>query len=121
MARYRPTAPFNVPIILLAPFYEKVKGTEKKTFPLPDLEHPGDSLFFGSFRTFGGTEMTQNDLYLVVDTAIVETWYRPDITSDCRIYLTDTGERYEVVGRPENIQMRNQYLRFKVKKVDGGA
>ena len=121
MARYKPSVPYNVPIILLTPFYQMVKGTEKKSFPSPNLEHPGDSLFFGSFRTFGGTEMTQNDLYLVIDTAIIETWFRPDITSDCRVYLTKTGKTYEIVGEPENIQMRNQYLRFKVKRIDGGA
>jgi hypothetical protein len=32
-----------------------------------------------------------------------------------------TGVDYEVMGSPENIEMRNQYLVCKVRKVSGGA
>lgn len=121
MARYKPSTPYNVPLILLSPFFSRVKGTDKKTFPSPDLENPGETLFYGSFRTFGGTEMTENELYTVVDTAIIETWYRPDIKSDCAVYVPGNGKTYQIVGTPENIEMRNQFLKFKVECIDGGA
>lgn len=65
--------------------------------------------------------MTENDLYSVVDTATIETWFRPDITSECEIYVMANGKTYQVEGSPENIQMRNQFLRIKVRCIGGGA
>ena len=115
MSNYRPTSPFNVPMKLLKPVTKRVQGAVKKTFTEPEES----DLFYGSFRTFGGTENTSNDVYTIVDTATIDTWFRPDIKADCRIYLCETSEIYEVIGSPENINMRNQYLRFKVRKVGG--
>jgi hypothetical protein len=51
----------------------------------------------------------------------VETWFRPDIQSNCRIGVPQTGAVYEILGEPENINMQNQYLKFKVQRVKGGA
>lgn len=118
MARnYKPQVPFSVPMKLLIPTTTVVKGVTKKTFPKVE-DAP---LFFGSFRTFGGTETTSNDTYTILDTATIDTWYRPDIKADCKIYICQTGETYEVIGTPENVLMRNQYLQFKVQKVGGKA
>lgn len=118
MARhYKPEVPFNVPMKLLTPTTVKVKGVNKKAFPNPD-DAP---LIFGSFRTFGGTESTVNGVFTVIDTATVETWFRPDIKPNCRIYLCESGDTFEVVGTPENIEMRNQYLKFRVQRVGGEA
>lgn len=119
MARnFRPQAPFDVAMKLLVPTETKVKGTTKKVFPNPsDVEQ----VFFGSFRTFGGTENSSNDVYTVFDTATIDTWYNPEITSDCRIYICETEEIFDVITRPENIGMRHQYLQFKVQKVGGKA
>lgn len=114
---YRPQSPFNVPMYCLIPTYTTVNGVRKKTFPAVS----SGILFNGSFKTYGGTERDVNGLYSVEDTAIVETWYRPDITSGCRIALANTGAVYEVLGEPENIEMRNQVLKFKVTRVKGGA
>ena len=71
-------------------------------------------------KTFGGTERTNNDVVTIEDTAVIETWYRPDIKADCRIQNAD-GKTYEVIGTPENINMRNQILKFKIRAVSGGA
>lgn len=121
MARsYKPKTPYNVPMILLIPSETMVKGTLKKTFPDPN-EVISDCLFYGSFRTFGGTEQIENGVYSVIDTATIETWFRPDIKSNCRVYLPDTGETYEVLGKPENIELRNQYLMFRVQRITGGV
>ena len=65
--------------------------------------------------------MNVNGLYSVENTAVIETWYRPDIKSDCRIGVPQTGEIYEILGQPENIEMRNQYLKIKVRQIKGGA
>lgn len=117
MRAYRPVSPFNVPMKLLVPTYNKIKGTEKKTFP----EVEDAPVFFGSFRTFGGTESAENGIYAVYDTAKIDTWYRDDIKANCRIFICETGETYEVVGDPEDIYMRHQYMMINVRKVGGGA
>lgn len=121
MARaFKPTAPFNVPMKLLIPTTTVIKGTPTKTFPDPK-DVPKSCLFFGSFRTFGGTENLENDIYTVVATATIDTWYRPDIKANCRIYICDTNETYEIVSDPENVYMRGQYLQMKVQKIGGAA
>lgn len=114
MANYRPDAPFTVPMFLFIPETKVTKGVVKKVYP------ESGELFYCSFRTFGGTEKFNNDVLTIEDTATVETWYRPDIRSDCMIKNVD-GKSYEIIGTPENINMRNQILRFKVRAVSGGA
>ena len=115
---YRPTTPFNVPMKLLSPTTKSVSGVSKKVYPDPDTI---ENVFFGNFRTFGGTERESNGLYVIENTATVETWYTPDIKSDCQIYLVPTGQVYEVIGEPENIELRNQFLKFRVRMVGGVA
>jgi head-tail adaptor len=115
---FRPKTPFTVAMKLLIPLaVETAKGNVKKTYPSPD-DAP---LIYGSFRTYGGTEITSNNTYTVQDTATIETWFRPDITSDCRLYVIGMDRTYEVKGSPENIEMRNQYLLMRVQSVGGKA
>lgn len=117
MSNYRPALDNTIPLLLLVPTYATVSGVPTKTYP------PASQgvLIYGNFKTYGGTERDINGLYSIEDTAVVETWYRPDITSDCRICVAATGAIYDVWHEPENINMRNQFLRFKVKRVKGGA
>ena len=117
MAGYKPYAPFSVPMKLLVPTAQVVSGTTKKTYTAPE----DSELFFGSFRTFGGTENMSNGVYTVIDTAVVDTWYRPDIKADCQIYLCETEQVYDIVSDPEDIDFRHQYMQFKVKKAGGKA
>lgn len=112
---YKPAAPFNVAMRLLTPTTTIVKGVPKETWPDPEEGF----LFFGSFRTFGGTESTVNDLYTVVDTATIDTWYDPQFKARCRIYLCDSGETYELMATPENINRRNQLIQLRVRKIGG--
>lgn len=114
MSDYKPSAPFTVPLYLLIPVSKTVKGSTKNTYP-----ESGD-LIYCSFKTFGGTEVTTNGVLSVENTAIIETWYRPDIKANCRFKTVD-GLTYEVLGTPENINQRNQYLKFKIKAVKGGS
>lgn len=114
---YRPKAPFNVPLVLLIPTYETVSGVRKKIFP----SIADGILFKGSFKTYGGTERDVNGIYSIEDTANIQTWYRPDITSGCRVAIAGTNAVYDILGEPENIDMRNQYLVFKVSRVKGGV
>lgn len=117
MADFKPSATFSVALMLLKPTYNTVQGVPTKSFPA--LEN--GELFYGNFKTYGGTERDVNGLYSIEDTANVECWYRPDIKSDCRIGVISTGAIYEIFGEPENINLRNQFMKFKVRRVKGGA
>jgi len=117
MAFYRPSLPFSTPLILLKPTYTKSGGVRTKV--IPPLED-GETIF-GTFRTFGGTERKVDGVYSIVDTAEIETWYSPEITSDCIIVLANTGAQYQIMNEPENIYQRNQFLKFKVQRIKGGA
>lgn len=111
---YRPAQPFNVAAQILTATTRKVNGINQKTFV------DGDT-FFCSARSFGGTERVINNVYVVEDTMQIETYYRPDITADCHIKLLDDLSEWEIISDPENIERRNQFLVFKVKRVKGGA
>lgn len=86
-----------------------------------------DGVIMANFKTYGGTEKNDNGVITVEDTAQVVCWYRPDITSGCRVVLLDGSEDtpaakcYEILGVPENIEQRNMFLKFKVRRVKGGA
>ena len=116
-----------IPLVLLTPTYKNVSGVNKPIYPtiqeaLDVKDEKGNrlNLFFGSFKTYGGTERDVNGVYSIEDTANIETMYRPDIKANCRIARED-GATYDIIGEPESINMRNQFLKFKVRRVKGGA
>lgn len=114
---YRPINAFNVPLVLLTPVWSTVNGVRVKTYPAI-----ADGVqFFGSFKTYGGTETTSNGILSIEDTADVEAWFMPNIVSGCRIAIAGTTKVYDIIGEPENIEMRNQFIKFKVRRVKGGA
>lgn len=121
MSNYRPNLQNPIALVLLVPTYQNISGVNKKVYPAISEALQGDKLFFGSFKTYGGTERDVNGVYSIEDTANIETWFRPDITSECRIAVANTGAIYDILGEPENINMRNQFLKFKVRRVKGGA
>lgn len=110
---WQPNLPYATPAELLNPIGETmVKGVKQKQY--------GESeRVYVSFRTFGGTEKTSNGQIVVENTATLETWFRQDITPASRFKID--GTTYEVLGTPENIGMRNQYLVAKVRAVKGGT
>ena len=100
-------------MMLLIPTWESVRGVNKKSYPLE-----GD-VFFGNFKSYGGTEIEKNNILVIEDTATIETWFNPDIKSDCAIKFED-GRVYEIINEPENIENRNQFMKFKVRRLKGG-
>lgn len=114
---YKPSTPFNVAMKILVPTSARVYGALEKSFSAPK----DSAQFNGSFKTFGGTENIKDGVLTVIDTAVIETWYRPDITADCRIYVCESEDVYDVIGTPEDINMQHQFLKFKVQKIGGKA
>ena len=110
---YTPTSSFVTPLKLFTPEYVTEKGSTKKIYK------DANTIIFTSFRSFGGTEIKSNDVLVVEDTVTIETWYNPKIKAECRLYSGDIP--YEIIGTPEDIENRHQYMRFKIRKVRGGA
>ncbi|WP_302153519.1 phage head closure protein [Eubacterium ventriosum] len=112
MNRFKANLPFNVPAILFVPTEKRVKGVLTK-------EYKEKANIFVSFKTFGGTESNSNGQLVIENTATVQTWWNDEIKANCRLKIN--GVDYEIIGTPENINMMNQFLQFKVKAVKGGA
>ena len=114
---YRPNAinELRTPVKLLIPTLKKYNGVSKKVYPTDS-----DIILFVNWKTFGGTEKNVNGVMSIVDTAEITTWYRPDIAANCRL-LREDGKIYEIISEPENADMNNQFCKFKVERVKGGA
>lgn len=93
--------------------------TETQTLGVSRTTFEDAGVIFANWKTYGGTEQTVDGVYSVIDTATVTTWYRPDITSKCRVKLGEAV--YEIINEPENVEQQNRVLQFKVRRVKGGA
>lgn len=113
---YRPAAEFTTPLILQKPSaLSSYNGVRTNTGYTDDPD-----IVYGNFKTYGGTETVVDGVLEIIETAEITTWFRPDITSNCRIKRADNGAVYEILNEPENIELRNQFLKFKVRRVKGG-
>lgn len=104
----------TTPMQLQIPKSETVLGVSKKTYV-------DDEIIMVNFKTYGGTESVSNDVLSVIDTAQITCWYSPNIKSDCRLKRLTDGAIFEILGEPENLEMRNQILYFKIRRVKGKA
>lgn len=111
---YKPSGNFPIKAILLVPTVEKINGVNVKSFT-------EGLYFFCSAKSYGGTEKVVNDVISVEDTNIIECWYSPRFKSGCRIRLLDDDSEWEIITPPENIERRNKYMKFKVRRINGGA
>ena len=112
---YKPSDHFTIPFKIGIPSTTTIKGVPTKTYT------ESATTYYGTFRSFGGTETVKDGLYSVIYTTTLETWYTPDLKANCRVHVLQTDEYFEVVGTPENIQMRNQYMKAHLQAVKGGA
>ena len=113
---YRPSSAdqMTTPMQLQIPEYRESLGVTVKAFKDGDI-------IMANFKTYGGTESVNNGILSVNDTAQVTCWFRPDIKSDCRLKRLSDGAVFEILGEPENLEMRNQILLFKIQRVKGKA
>ena len=103
----------RTPVMLLIPTgYTSHNGVKKPAYP-----EDGD-IIYCNFKSYGGTESAVNGVISVIDTAHIVTWYRPDIRANCRVKL-ESGAVYEIISDPENIELQNRFLSFKVERVKG--
>lgn len=119
---FRPKAAeqMTTPFKLQQAIFTSVYGVNKKIYTT------SEDTRFCNFKSKGGTDKTVNGVLVVEDTAEVTTWFDPDITSDCRIKLLISDDDknnpvYEIINEPENIELRNQFIKFKVRRIKGGV
>ena len=115
MQRLSKGAQKTTPFMRLIPTVTRVLGVEKKTY------EPDGIVRFCNFSTYGGTERNVNGILVVEDTAQIVAWSDPTITGADRIRILDTDADYEIVGEPENIELRNQEMAIKLRRVSGGV
>ena len=72
---------FNTPL-----YYFPVIGAERIN-GVTTKKYGDKCLFYGSFKTYGGTDVQKNGVYAVEDTASIETWYDPMFDSGGRVAL----------------------------------
>ena len=128
---YRPseTAQMTTAIKLQQPIKKKSSGVSQKSYGVSQKSYgvsqksykDVDGVVMANFKTYGGTEKTDNGILSIEETAQIVCRYRPDIKSDTRVVLLQTGAIYEILGEPENIEMRNMFLKFKIRRIKGGA
>jgi hypothetical protein len=71
---------------------------------------------FCNWKGKGGSESQQAGKLVVIDTAELTMWYRPDVSERDMVLLNEDEKlAYEVVN-VENIEMRNQYMILKVRR-----
>ena len=73
----------------------------------------------GKFKLKGTQETTANGLTVVSDKTSYITWYKADL--EAKDVLTIGGLDYEVIGTPENVEMRNRYSVVMLERIKGGA
>lgn len=113
-SEYSPPLRLDTPAWLLVPRRASALGASYKEWPEEGVP------VMCEWRTYGGTEAERNGALVVEDTATVRLWYDPRIASGCRLRL-ESGAEYEVLGEPEDVAMRHQHMRLKVRRVKGGA
>lgn len=115
MFRPNEAAQMTTPLQLQQPILTASYGVNKKTW------QNVDGVIMANFKTYGGTEINNNGVLSVEDTAQVVCWYRPDIKGDCRLVRLTDNAAFEILGEPEDIEQRHQFLKFKVRRIKGGA
>lgn len=115
MHRPSKAAQMTTPCMLQTPETSNIMGVLSKTFT------DSGKAFTANFSTYGSTEIVSNDVLTVEENTTVTTWYSPDLVAGCRIKRLTDGAVFEIVGEPENIEMRNMFSVCKVRRVRGGA
>lgn len=107
----------NTPMkLIVVEKYERKNGVSK-----PIYKDAVDPVIYCNFKTYGGTERTENDRYVIEDTANIVTWYRPDIRSDSQLIRLSDNATFEILNEPEDIDQTHKYLKFKIRRIKGKA
>lgn len=99
------------PCRILTPTNEKINGCVVKSYKEGDV-------FFASIKSYGGTDTTINNVFVIQDTLSVESFYRQEIKSNCKLKLLDDDSLWEIINTPEMIDREKKIILFKVKRIN---
>lgn len=105
--------PFRSHFKVFTTSYEKKSGVDAKNYSL-------SGEIFAGIKTFGGTETEKNGVMVVLETAVLHTWYTPILESNTRLQADD-GSFWDVISPPEDLDLAHRYISVKVQKVEGGV
>ena len=107
MSNYRPNEPFVVPLWLLIPQTKLIKGITKKVYPETGI------LFYASFKTFGGTERTNNDgwqeLMQSIDRAAGEEGLKKATEAALKASKEYVNEQVTAIMRKANMPAKGKF------------
>lgn len=107
---YRPNLPYSTICQWLVPTVVKVNGANT-------VKYVDGEKFGCRMKSYGGRESEVNDVYRVIEQYNVETYYNPTIGKNHRIRILQDGSEWEVLEKPENVEMQNKYMLFKIERV----
>lgn len=73
----------------------------------------------GKFKQKGTAETNANGLTVINEKTTFTTWFKADFAA--ADILTINGIDYEIVGEPENVEMRSRYAIITLERISGGA
>jgi hypothetical protein len=73
----------------------------------------------GKFKQKGTAETNANGLTVINEKTTFITWFKADFAA--KDILTINGIDYEIIGEPENVEMRNRYAIITLERISGGA
>lgn len=111
MSNYTMQKRYSTPCRVLKPTTKKINGCVVKTYEEGDV-------FFASVKSYGGTDTIINNVYVIQDTLSIETFYREEIKSNCKVKLLDDNTEWEIINTPEQIDREKKIILFKVKRIN---
>lgn len=73
----------------------------------------------GKFKQKGTAETNANGLTVINEKTTFTTWYKKDFAA--ADILEINGFDYEIIGKPENVEMRSRYSVLTLERIGGGA
>ena len=80
-----------------------------------------EKVVFIAFSDFQGTESQKDNVFSILETATICSPFIPDLKNGDCIKLLESGKVYEIKNSPENWNMQNAFLMFKVERLQGGV
>ena len=109
---YKSQGPYDVCIQVLKKTTVKAGGVPVDTY------EPGKKLWCSCIQ-YSTNETNFTDLKANQNDWTVETYFTKYIEAGDRIKVLSTGEVFAIKGKPENVRMRNGWLKFKMGSIDG--
>lgn len=95
--------------------YVSNKGQNRKQYK------ENEETVFIAFSNFQGTENVTDGVITTIETATICAPFIPDLTNSDRIKLLDDNSEWEIINAPENWNMQNTHLVFKVQRYKSGV